>query len=103
MNTLDLLTHPVRLRIIHAMSGGRALTASDLRGGLGDVPKASLYRHLAVLVSNGILEVDSEHRVRGAVERRYRLNTAAAVIDADAAASASIADHRRDSPPQQRP
>lgn len=95
MNTIDLLVHPIRLRIVHALSGGEALTASDLRIRLPDVPKATLYRHVALLSDGGVLEVDGEQRVRGAVERRYRLNRAASVIDADAAASVSVADHRR--------
>ncbi|WP_136042652.1 MULTISPECIES: helix-turn-helix domain-containing protein [unclassified Microbacterium] len=95
MTKRDLLTHPVRLRIIHAMSGGRSATGSEIRAALADVPKATLYRHLALLTDGGVLEVDSEQRVRGAVERRYRLNRAASVIDPAMAASTSIAEHRR--------
>ncbi|MDX6236374.1 MAG: hypothetical protein QOG10_1189, partial [Kribbellaceae bacterium] len=40
-------------------------------------------------------QVGLEQRVRGAVERTYRLRRERAVIDADAAASASLEDHRR--------
>jgi len=49
MDTLDLLLHPVRLRIVHAMSGGRILTTSDLCTRLPDVPKTTVYRHVALL------------------------------------------------------
>jgi hypothetical protein len=41
-----------------------------------------------------LLEVAGEQRVHGAVERRYRLHRARAVIDRDAAASMSLEEHR---------
>jgi DNA-binding transcriptional ArsR family regulator len=94
MDKWELLVHPVRLRIVHAMSGGRALTTTQLCARLPDVPKTTLYRHVGLLADGGILEVDGEQRVRGIVERRYRLDRARAVIDADTAASASLDDHR---------
>ncbi|MFF3334659.1 helix-turn-helix domain-containing protein [Streptomyces sp. NPDC002888] len=95
MDPVDLLLHPVRLRIVHAMSGGRPLTTSQLCGLLPDVSKATVYRHVGTLADGGLLEVEDEQRVRGAVERRYRLRQARAVIDAETAASLSPADHRR--------
>jgi DNA-binding transcriptional ArsR family regulator len=95
MDTVDLLLHPVRLRIVHAMSGGRTLTTSQLCTLLPDVSKATVYRHVGLLADGGLLEVEGEQRVRGAVERRYRLHRARAVIDADTAASVSLEDHRR--------
>ncbi|MEU7892945.1 helix-turn-helix domain-containing protein [Nonomuraea sp. NPDC049152] len=95
MDTVDLLLHPVRLRIVHAMSGGRTLTTSQLCALLPDVSKATVYRHVGLLADGGLLVTDGEQRVRGAVERRYRLQRARAVIDADTAASASLEDHRR--------
>jgi hypothetical protein len=48
MTTADLLLHPVRLRIVQAFLGDRALTTGDLRAELPDVPPASLYRHVAL-------------------------------------------------------
>ncbi|MFF7638315.1 helix-turn-helix domain-containing protein [Kitasatospora sp. NPDC008050] len=95
MDSVDLLLHPVRLRIVHAMSGGRALTTSQLCALLPDVSKATVYRHVGLLAEGGLLDVDSEQRVRGAVERCYRLRRARAVIGADAAAAASPDLHRR--------
>jgi DNA-binding transcriptional ArsR family regulator len=95
MDSLELLVHPVRLRIVHAMSGGQTLTTAQLCARMPDVSKATVYRHVELLTSGGILEVDSEQRVRGAVERHYRLRRERAVIDADTAASASKDDHRR--------
>jgi DNA-binding transcriptional ArsR family regulator len=95
VDTWELLVHPVRLRIVHAMSGGRILTTTQLRTRLPDVPKATLYRQVALLADGGILELDGEQRVHGIVERRYRLNRAKSVIDPEAAASATTDDHRR--------
>ncbi|MBC6469270.1 helix-turn-helix domain-containing protein [Actinomadura alba] len=94
MDTLDLLLHPVRLRIVHAMSGGRTRTTSDLCADLPDVPKTTVYRHVGLLAEAGALEVVDEQRVHGAVERHYRLRREQAGIDADAAASMSLNDHR---------
>jgi DNA-binding transcriptional ArsR family regulator len=95
MDTVDLLIHPVRLRIVHAMSGGRTLTTSQLCALLPDVSKATVYRHVGLLADGGLLEVTGEQRARGAVERTYRLRRARAVIDAETAASVSRDDHRR--------
>lgn len=94
MDTLGLLLHPVRVRIVHAMSGGRTRTTSDLCARLPDVPKTTLYRHVGLLAEAGVLEVVGEQRVHGAVERHYRLRRERPRIDAEAAASMSLDDHR---------
>lgn len=95
MTTADLLLHPVRLRIVQAFLGDRALTTSALIAELGDVPAASLYRHVARLVSAGVLAVVAERRVRGALERTYVLRLAAASIGADQFAAMSADEHRQ--------
>jgi hypothetical protein len=95
VDTLELLLHPVRVRIVHAMAGGRILTTSDLCARLPDVPKTTMYRHVGLLASEGVLEVEGEQRVHGAVERRYRLHRERAVIDREAAAAMSLEDHRQ--------
>ena len=94
MDTLELLLHPVRMRIVHAMSGGVTRTTSDMLARLPDVSKATVYRHVSLLAEAGVLEVVSEQRVHGAVERRYRLYRPRAVIDPDAAASMTLEEHR---------
>ena len=90
----DLLLHPVRLRIVQAFLGDRALTTSALAAELADVPPASLYRHVAKLVNAGVLQVVAQRRVRGAVERTYVLRAAAASIQPDEIAAMSREDHR---------
>jgi DNA-binding transcriptional ArsR family regulator len=80
MASADLLLHPVRLRIVKAFLGDRALTTSQLAAEIGDVPPGSLYRHVAKLTRAGVLQVVAERRVRGAVERTYTLRAPAAQI-----------------------
>jgi Helix-turn-helix domain len=94
-DTADLLLHPVRLRIVQAFLGDRALTTSGLSTGLSDVPPASLYRHVARLVDAGVLQVVAERRARGAVERTYVLRLAAARVGLDELAAMSADDHRQ--------
>ena len=91
----DLLLHPVRLRILQAFLGDRALTTSQLSAELSDVPAASLYRQVATLVRAGVLQVVAERRVRGAIERTYVLRLAAATVTPDEAAAMTPAEHRR--------
>jgi DNA-binding transcriptional ArsR family regulator len=95
MDALELLAHPVRLRIVHAMRGGRILTTAELSARLPDVSKAMLYRHVDLLASAGVLEVVRERRVRGAVERLYRLRPDRAAITSEAGAALSPDDHWR--------
>ncbi|MGY1773064.1 helix-turn-helix domain-containing protein [Blastococcus sp. SYSU D00813] len=95
MPSTDLLLHPVRLRVVQAFLGERTLTTTDLRGELPDVPAASLYRHVGVLADAGVLEVVGERRVRGAVERSYRLVLSAASVTADDAAGMTPEEHRQ--------
>jgi DNA-binding transcriptional ArsR family regulator len=95
MATADLLLHPVRLRILQTLLDGRALTTAQLREHLSDVPAATLYRHVATLADAGVLEVVAEQRVRGAVERTYRLQVARATVDAEALARMTPEDHGR--------
>jgi DNA-binding transcriptional ArsR family regulator len=95
VNPVDLLLHPFRLRIVHALSGGRELSTTQLSARMPDVSKVTVYRQVAVLAEGGFLEVAGEQRVRGAVERRYRLRQDRPVIDAAAAAAMTLEDHRR--------
>lgn len=95
MTTADLLLHPVRLRILQAFLGDRALTTAGLRSELPDVPPASLYRHVARLVDAGVLSIVSQRRVRGALERTYVLRVAAGSINLDELERMSREDHRQ--------
>lgn len=93
MTSADLLLHPVRLRIVKAFLDGRELTTTQVAAEIDDVPVASIYRHVGLLVSGGVLAVVSERRVRGAVERTYALRWEGARIDPDEVARMTPAEH----------
>jgi Helix-turn-helix domain len=95
VTSADLLLHPIRLRIVEAFLGDRALTTTALRAELPDVPAASLYRHVARLVDGGVLSVVAERRVRGAIERTYVLRTSAASVSPDVVAKMTPDEHRQ--------
>ncbi|MFG2043671.1 helix-turn-helix domain-containing protein [Dactylosporangium sp. NPDC048998] len=90
----ELALHPVRIRILRAVAGGR-LTTNKLFELLPDVPQATLYRHLGTLVKSGLLDVVEERKVRGAVERVYALPGRGAALDAPALAAVTPEDHAR--------
>ena len=93
MASAALLLHPVRLRIVQAFLGDRALTTSQLVDELDDVPVGSLYRHVGMLARAGVLQVIAERRVRGAVERTYTLRQAAAQMGPDEVAAMTKEEH----------
>ena len=94
MASADLLLHPVRLRVVQRLLGGRTMTTADLGRELPDVPAASLYRQVSLLLEGGVLEVAEERRVRGAVERGYRLRASAASVDDEHLAAMGPDEHR---------
>lgn len=94
MDTTELLLHPVRLRIIEAFLGERALTTSQLKEELPEVSPASLYRQVALLVERNVLQIVAEKRVRGTFERTYVLRVPAATVSLDDVAKMSREDHR---------
>jgi DNA-binding transcriptional ArsR family regulator len=95
MASLDLLLHPVRLRVLRALLDGHPATTGQLRERMPDIPPATMYRHVAALTEAGVLEVLGERRVRGTVERTYRVRWDRAEIDPADRAAMTPDDHRR--------
>lgn len=93
-STRDLLLHPIRLRIIQALLGS-PMTPLRLKHALGDVPQATLYRHVNQLYEGGLLEVVDEQPVRGGVERTYGVVAEAVALGKDEYLDASTEDHLR--------
>lgn len=81
------------LRIVQALVGD-PMTPLQLRDRLGDVPQATLYRHINQLAGGGLLEVVGERRIRGGIERTYRVVTSAVVLGDDELESATPDEHR---------
>ena len=75
-NLIDIVMHPIRMRIIMGLVG-REMTAQQMAEALGDVPPATLYRHLNRLAEAGILTIVTERRVRGTLEKVYALTQGA--------------------------
>lgn len=95
MATADLLLHPVRMRILQALFETDPLTTAQLRERLPDIAPATMYRHVAILAEGGVLEVADERRVRGVVERSYRVRKEEAVVGPGARAAMTRDDHMR--------
>lgn len=91
---LDLVTHPVRLRIIMALANAER-TPGQIAATMADVPTSSIYRHLQKLLDAGVVEVVAERQVRGAVEKTLRVVPAAAYIGPQDAKQLQPDDHRR--------
>jgi len=87
--TANLLLHPVRMRVVVALAGGTPMTVQQLAAHLGDVPAATLYRHIGALADAGVLVVVGERPVRGTSERTYALNHDQAGLGPGDLASAS--------------
>src|SRR4051812_26128330 len=95
MATADLLMHPVRMRILQTLFDTDPLTTAQLRERLPDIAPATMYRHIAVLAEAGVLEVVGEKRIRGTVERTYRVRPEHAVVDPAAREAMTREDHQR--------
>ena len=70
----EVLLHPVRIKILTALAE-REATPQEIAAGVGDVPKASLYRHINILRAVGAIREVREYRVRGTFEKVYALVT----------------------------
>src|SRR5690242_3267934 len=72
---LDLILHPVRMRILILLSGSAGLTPQQMAEQMSDIPQATLYRHIKSLAQAEVLTVTAERPVRGTLEKVYALNT----------------------------
>ena len=90
----DLVLHPVRFRILMAVSA-RRLTPQQIGAELPDVSQPSLYRHIALLTRAGILQTVEETTNRGTIEKLLTLPVQAADLSADDMAVVSPEDQMR--------
>ncbi|KRG17046.1 hypothetical protein ACA29_01035 [Lederbergia galactosidilytica] len=67
----DLLLHPVRMRIVQQLLLNKPLTIAQLVEILGDVPQATLYRHINLLLEANLIEVIETQKVKGTEERKF--------------------------------
>ena len=93
---LDLILHPVRLRILVVLGNGKGMTPLQIADQLRDIPQASLYRHISRMLKLNVLKVVEERPVRGTVEKVYALNQEIdSLVSPEALAEMSKGDHMR--------
>jgi hypothetical protein len=77
-----LVFHPVRMRVITAVSG-QTVTTKQLQKAIPEIPQATLYRHIGALINGGVLEVMELRKIRGVEERLLRMKGPPSVTPRD--------------------
>lgn len=82
-NKADVLMHPVRMKILQALMQHKeeGLSTLELISIIKDVPQATLYRHIQILMDESIIKIVKERKVRSVTEKFYALNGDAALMD----------------------
>ncbi|MDT8898648.1 helix-turn-helix domain-containing protein [Thermanaerothrix sp. 4228-RoL] len=91
-NRLELVLHPVRLRLILELVKGER-TVDDLQAAIPEVSRPTLYRHLRRLEEGGLVRVVGQRAVRGTVEKSYTLATEQLILDQATMAHLSREEH----------
>jgi DNA-binding transcriptional ArsR family regulator len=89
---LDLIIHPVRLRIMQFLALGQ-LTTQQISEALPDVPASSIYRHMRLLLKSGLVCVAETRPVKGIEEKVYALSRAPRITDPAAFAGLTPQEH----------
>lgn len=92
---LDLVLHPIRMRILQTCVVLPTITAQQLSELMPDIPPATLYRHINKLAASGILKIVEQRPIRGAVEKVYELASHELDVTAEELAKLSRDDHFR--------
>ena len=90
---VNIMLHPVRMRIIQTLIGDRKLTVQQISEQLPEVPQATMYRHLNKLLEGEILKVVGENQIRGTLEKVYSLTDNASLMTKEDIENASKEDH----------
>lgn len=85
MKLSDVITNPVRMKILQFLQVKGNATTKQICEELPDVPQPTLYRHINYLLKEEVLIVKSERKVRGSLERLLTLNEAKFTETADIA------------------
>ncbi|MED4236902.1 helix-turn-helix domain-containing protein [Priestia megaterium] len=85
INKAEILMHPVRIKISQALMRNRenGLTPLEMLKIIKDVPQATLYRHIQVLLDAGVIRIVKEKKVRSVSEKYYVLNEEEARLNGD--------------------
>lgn len=74
MKLTEILSNPVRMRILQHIHMNPGTTTGMVSKALPDVPPATIYRHVNALLDAKAILVDEEVRVRGTTERHLVVN-----------------------------
>ncbi len=93
ISKIELVIHPIRIRIVRALLFGPQ-TTQELAEQLTDVPKSSLYRHLRLLLEGELIGIAETRLVQGIQEKVYELIQMPR-LSRDDLAAVSAEDHLR--------
>ena len=88
MKLSDVITNPIRMKIMQFLQIKSEATTKQICEELHDVPQPTLYRHINYLLKEEVLIVKEERKVRGSLERLLALNEAKFTENIDIADSA---------------
>lgn len=74
MDQRKIVFNSIRMRIIQFLIVNGESTTLQISKDLNEVPKTTLYRHMAVLEDAGIIFVVNERQIRGTIEKTYAIN-----------------------------
>ncbi|MEK4229558.1 helix-turn-helix domain-containing protein [Solibacillus sp. FSL H8-0538] len=79
----EVLMHPVRMKILQVLMQNKDIGLSTLQMStiIQDVPQATLYRHIQILLDENIIKIIKERKVRSVTEKFYALNEDAARLN----------------------
>ncbi|MGN1165903.1 MAG: helix-turn-helix domain-containing protein [Lachnospiraceae bacterium] len=72
---MEACMNPTRQRIIQVIMIKKEATSAEIGEELPDIPRASLYRHIKVLLDAAIITVVKEEFKRGSMEKTYAIAT----------------------------
>ena len=101
---MKVIMNPIRQRIVQYLMIHGQGTSKEMMEELTDIPPASLYRHVKILAENGCIEIAEEHKIRGTVEKTWKLcpnplgdfSTAAAAALIQSGLLSLMADFQKD-------
>ena len=74
MDFIKLISNHVRLQVIQYLSVNGEATTKQISEALPQIPPATIYRHINILLKEEVLLIKDERRVRGSVERLLAVN-----------------------------
>ena len=77
-----VVLHPIRMRMIQLIAYQKTMTVAAIAAAMPDIPRSTIYHHVAVLHDCGVLQIVQEEKIRGTYERAYALRAAPAAEDA---------------------